>query len=219
MKNYNFYFFSLLFISYLNIHGQGYSNEFQRTFVNDGEYLKYFDKDKNNIKGTPFVFNTFIDQATLIGIDGKRYLINGVNVDAFSNKFISKITNDSVYVFNLVNKAIIDKRKFDKIEGKIYEVIYEKEKDKILKYFKIKKNKPVIHQMSGSIIKPERFTKIIKYYLFKNSTLTSFKPKKKSILKIMNDKKDEVKSFVKKNDLSFKKEEDLKKIFNYYYNL
>lgn len=54
------------------------------------------------------------------------------------------------------------------------------------------------------------------YYVYKNNTLYLVKFKKKSILKIFNDKSIEIENYVKSNKLRYKKPEDVKKIVTYY---
>ena len=56
-----------------------------------------------------------------------------------------------------------------------------------------------------------------KYFFYLNDDLIQVELKKKDILKIFKSKQNEVTSFVKSNKLSYKKEEDVTKIFNYYY--
>ena len=54
------------------------------------------------------------------------------------------------------------------------------------------------------------------YFVDRNGELEEIKLKKSTILKLMSDKKDEIKSFLNEHSLSFKKDPDIKEIFNYY---
>lgn len=58
-----------------------------------------------------------------------------------------------------------------------------------------------------------------KYYVYKNDKLYSIKKNKRKILKILNDKNEEIKKFASENNLKFKNDYDLSKIFRYYDNL
>ncbi len=57
------------------------------------------------------------------------------------------------------------------------------------------------------------------YYVFMNGALKRIKKDKKSLLSCMEDQKEAVESFLKKNPTNFKNEADLVKLFNYYNSL
>ena len=58
--------------------------------------------------------------------------------------------------------------------------------------------------------------KKVAYLVLKNKSVLNFKLRKSSVFKLTGDKnKKELKSFIKKNQLSVKNENDLKMIFTY----
>lgn len=65
----------------------------------------------------------------------------------------------------------------------------------------------------------KRYIKKEKYFICSNEKLTYIKPKKKKILKNFKDKAEMLEKYADDNDLNFKNDNDLNKIFNYYNSL
>jgi len=65
----------------------------------------------------------------------------------------------------------------------------------------------------------KKYVKKDKYYILIGDEITLIKKSKKKILKIFNDNADIVKKYAEENELDFKNDYDLSKIFNYYNNL
>lgn len=66
---------------------------------------------------------------------------------------------------------------------------------------------------------PPSFSKSIKYYLVQDGTFLEMPSGKSKILKMMKSKKDEIKSFMKKNKIDVDKEADLIKLVAYFDSL
>ena len=60
-----------------------------------------------------------------------------------------------------------------------------------------------------------RFNIIDDYYIMKGEHIVKYKITKKSVLELCNDNQDKVKKYIKKNNLSYKKDIDLKLILKY----
>ncbi|MCZ4695892.1 hypothetical protein DWB61_14705 [Ancylomarina euxinus] len=91
-----------------------------------------------------------------------------------------------------------------------------------IKFYKHYTNKFIKAKEVSSYQTQESDKYIIKkeFYVSVNDNAAEFfKPKKKSILALFSDKKEDVMSFVKKNKLKFGREADVIKIFNYYNSL
>ena len=65
----------------------------------------------------------------------------------------------------------------------------------------------------------DKFVKENKYYIYTNNKIYSVKRNKRKILKFFNNKAERVEKFASENNLSFKNDSDLTKIFNYYNSL
>lgn len=67
--------------------------------------------------------------------------------------------------------------------------------------------------------KTDQYTKVSTYYTTSNSKLKKIKNNKKHVLKLFKDKKEQIKKYASDNNLSYKKDYDLAKIFEYYNSL
>ncbi|HYC28043.1 MAG TPA: hypothetical protein VEB42_04490 [Chitinophagaceae bacterium] len=74
-----------------------------------------------------------------------------------------------------------------------------------------------INQINQGVVKS--FTNASRYYIMQNDNLEMIRPNKSDILNALSDKKNEVQAFIDANNLSFKKDADLAKLFKYYNSL
>lgn len=72
-------------------------------------------------------------------------------------------------------------------------------------------------EVNAGIVKT--FTNGTKYYTEKNKLVTLLKTDRESVLALLADKAEQLNSFISANKISFKKEEDLIKVFKYYNSL
>ncbi|MEN8122890.1 MAG: hypothetical protein ABFS35_21300, partial [Bacteroidota bacterium] len=71
----------------------------------------------------------------------------------------------------------------------------------------------------GAYVQTKKYKKKESFFFQKDNKIQSFLMKKKIILRILEDKNDEINRYVKNNKLSFRKEEDVILIFRYYNEL
>lgn len=57
------------------------------------------------------------------------------------------------------------------------------------------------------------------YYVLNGNVMTKFKPSRKDFLEIFNSKSNEIDTYIKKEKIDFKQQEDLKKVFVFYSTL
>lgn len=176
----------------------------------------------SEVLGTPFAFED--DVIVITSTDGKVYKVPNGNYNAKSNKIVSNYVKDSSFVFD--SKAI-ESVKFGKYTAKNYKDEDSKNnfffeltphvKTKLLKKYVAKIKEGQINVMTKQKTSPDKFIIDDSYAITKNGTTTEeFRLKKKTILKLFNDKKKLIEKFVDDNDLSYKDEVDVVKIFNYY---
>jgi len=63
------------------------------------------------------------------------------------------------------------------------------------------------------------YRKKFRYYLMMKDHFSEFKRKKSVVLDLLGEKANEIETYVEENDLSYKKDQDLKKIFKFYNSL
>ncbi len=186
-----------------------------------GAYLANGKSSK--VLGTPFAFEDA--DIVITSTDGKVYKVPNGNYNAKSNQIVSNFAKDSSFVFD--SKAI-QSVKFGKYTAKTY-----KDEDgqrsfffeltphsdiKLLKKYVAKIKSGQINVMTKQKTSPDKFIVNDSYYITKDGDIAiEFRIKKKTILKLLNDKKKLIEKFVDDYDLSYKDEDDVVKIFNYYH--
>ncbi|MEA2041639.1 MAG: hypothetical protein U9N85_03705 [Bacteroidota bacterium] len=86
----------------------------------------------------------------------------------------------------------------------------------LVKYTNIELLSPNYNAAMDAGSKASRYTKENDYYVQIGKTFKKIKPRKRKILRIFNDKSETVEQFAKQNNLRYRDEDDLAKIFNYY---
>ncbi len=195
------------------------------TKLDDGFLRLRTDPKKVEVKGTVYAFKDWGNIGSL-HIDGKNHHLADVNFNMWTNTIESRVGKDSVYIFDLANVeyASINNRKFKSFyfakenKDKIFEVLYDGDEFTMLKGYEvgIKRGDPD-PLMVKKVVNKYFTTKT--YYIKDGNNFKAITLKKKSMLPLFKDKANVVGVFVKQNKLSFKKDKDLKKIFDYYNSL
>ena len=144
------------------------------------------------------------------------------------NRFEANMSNDaskdSIFAFNSqsIKKVVIGNKTFVKkqVEGKgsnyFLEVIEDGDQVTLLKSFNASVIPGTINPMTQQKMKADKIEIKSSYYIERDGDLEEVKLKKSTIMKLMSDKKDKIKGFLNENNISFKKDADIKKIFHYY---
>ncbi|HIP48762.1 MAG TPA: hypothetical protein EYG92_07345 [Lutibacter sp.] len=177
----------------------------------------------NEIKGSNYLFKTWENKNVIHYKEGNQILKN-ININVKDNNFEFKISEKSVLIIDPKNIEYITinykNYKFYSFEGshnKIFEIVALSKKIEILKSFEIYFVKGIANPVITNPI--DKYVLKTRYHIKKEDKISDFKLKKKRILSIFSDKKDEITKYVKKNKLSYKKEKDVKQIFSYYSSL
>ena len=183
------------------------------------------------IEGSEYLYEMWQPKGVITAVDGKQYVVPFMNFNARLNRFAAYLpskekkmngfTQDSTYLFNssgILKVKLSNKKEFIKFSDKFFEVVFSSKDFSLLKLYKASikpaQLNPLTHQKIG------KDKMLIKYsYYLKKGTLEEFRLKSKTVLNLLENQKAKVKSFIKENKLSLKREKDLVKIFNYYYSL
>lgn len=170
-----------------------------------------------------FYYDKFNNKAIIFNENNKKYKINNFNIDLIDNSFVSKINNDSLFVFSTLEKALINNKEFIKKENSIYEVLVKGEKIDLIARFISSKREEIIDKLNGKVITPAHYRVKKEYVLvdkISDKTLDFKKIKKKTILSFINKKdKNKLINYATEKKLSFRKEKHVKQILNYYNSL
>jgi len=173
---------------------------------------------KAPVDGTVLLFDKWENQG-VIEVEDKRYVFSNMNYHVKRATFMSKIDNDSVVSFDLstFNRIVINDMSFKSIynpakrANETFQVIYEGEDFSILKTYSVEVREanpnPMINRGKTKIMKKSA------YFMQKDNTIKPLKLKKKSLLGLAGDRSEEMMKYAKKNKLSFKRDEDVTKLF------
>ena len=102
-------------------------------------------------------------------------------------------------------------------DDKIFEIIWDGDLFALLKDYstEIKTIKPEGYKDFSS----DKYIVRKSYYLIKDNKIEKFKLSKKNVLSLLKLNHKGVEKYVKQNKMSYKKDKDLKKIFDYYNSL
>lgn len=181
--------------------------------------------NSEKIEGSYRLYNNDFQTGVITTKDGKKFQVPSLNYNLKADQLEAKISKDSVYAFNTASIVSVDfkdtklKALFDpeKYRPTFYEVIGKLDNQTILKHRSVKVKPGVVNPMTQQKQTPDRFVQEYTYYITnEKGGLDELKLKKRKILKLFDDSAEEVDEFVSENDLSYKDDEDLKRIFNYY---
>tara|TARA_B110000093_G_scaffold6020_1_gene5756 strand:- start:19 stop:702 length:684 start_codon:yes stop_codon:yes gene_type:complete len=174
------------------------------------------------VDGSIYLFEDWKNYPVIIkSKDNKTFTLNNVNFNLRTNRLVTKISQDSIFVLNMkkIDNINILGKVFKKIDSEIgsrvFEVIYESDKVSILNFHSVKlvegSVNPMLSRKNDKLIHKEV------YYLLNDSGITEFRLKKKFILESFANNEAEKKSLLKyysQNKLSFKNLNDLKNVLN-----
>ncbi len=173
--------------------------------------------------GSVYLFDTWNNKTIIKLNNKKRYTFSNFNFNIRKEQFMSQIEGDSIYIFNFktIDKVIVNGKEFKSIfnpsegEEKVFQVIYENSRFSILKKYSLKiiesSPDPMLNRSQNRIKKMET------YFIKKGATITPFKLKKKLIADLAkeNISISALDDYVKSNNLSYKNEDDIKKILEF----
>ncbi|MFV9550125.1 hypothetical protein [Algibacter sp. PT7-4] len=203
--------------------GNGYGTNNLLNFVK-GEWTKT-SSTKNTISGTNYLFNTWSNTAEIYDLSGKGYKLPNCNFNVASNSVEAMFDDatNKTFVFNTkdLSKVRIGNKVFIKKETNnqnnyLLEIIEESSNVSLYKKYETEVVLASVNPMTQQKMGKDKIDIKHSYLVETNGKLKALKIKKSTILKLMSDKKDYIKTFIKDNKLSVAKENDLKQIFKYY---
>jgi len=200
--------------------------------VSDVNGRNYRVKSSSDIKGSPYFTDNFI-KGILKLKNGKE--INGLALkyDLMDDLVLYKDAKDSImevaepiaeFKLESVNEPAIPyhlfRSGFNKVNGNTDNSFYEVLSDGNVKF--IRKNIKYIKEFTEYNAKTsdKSIEDKITYYIVKpDNTPIPVSKNEKSILNVLDNKKDELSAFIKSNKLSLKKDADILKVFEYYQSI
>jgi hypothetical protein len=170
-----------------------------------------FYNPKRQIDGKFHLYENWNNTAIIHTLSDDKFLVKRVNLNLQRNSFESKMNNsDSIFsfTFNNIKKIVIGQAVYKNFyyndDNRVYQMLYESEKYKLMKGFEVKlisgSANPMVNRPNDKYVNP-------------------IKLKKKSLYKTLElDKSNtsRLNMFVESNSLSLKKEEDIVKLLEYF---
>ena len=171
------------------------------------------------ITGNPFLYEDWNNEGVVYA-KGVAHSISKLNYNMYSDEVAELKSKNEVFVYD---KAAIDSleisgRHFKKLNGSFYEVISKGDKLSLLKQHSTRVQKGQFNPTDGTTT-PSRLVRMEDYYTSQSGKVDKFKPSKGSVMDLFADKQSEVKKFIKDEKLSYKNEEDLMRLFDFYNKL
>ncbi len=174
------------------------------------------------VDGSIYLFEDWKNYPVIVkSKDNKTFTLNNINFNLRTNRLVTKISEDSIFVLNMrkIDNINILGKVFKKIDSEIgsrvFEVIYESDKVSILNFHSVKliegSVNPMLSRKNDKLIHKEV------YYILNENNITEFKLKKKFILDSFSSNETEKKSLLRyysKNKFSFKSINDLKTVLS-----
>lgn len=170
------------------------------------------------IEGSVFLFDQWENNG-VIEVGDKRYVFGNMNYHVKKATFMTKISEDSIVSFDLstFDRIVINDKPFKSIynpskrANDTFEVIYEGKDLALLKVYSLEITEanpnPMINRSKSKIKKKST------YYLKKGNSIKRFKFKKKNLLELAGNKSADLELYAEKNKLSFKKDDDVRRMF------
>jgi hypothetical protein len=230
MKNISF-IIAILFIGFVypqsTIGGSGAQQNYSGNYGNIQSF-GYSVKSANRVPqtdGSFYLFDSWNNIGVIYTEDNQKIKILNINLNIERHTFESKINGDSIFAFNFnnIDKFVINNKEYKNFywdeDNKVYEVLYNNGGIQILKGFRVLFVPGTVNSM---ISRPrDKYIRKEFYYLRKDNKISTFKLKKSNVLKLAREKGVKamnVELYAKNNNLSFKKEKNLKKILDYIEN-
>ncbi|KGL62867.1 hypothetical protein [Polaribacter sp. Hel1_85] len=181
--------------------------------------------ENNDIKGTTYLLTNWLNKMIIYTNDKNSYSLNRSNFDLIKSKFVTKFPNDSIFEFDNNNikyvelNNVIYKRYYFHSADHFLAVLFNGNKISFLKKNIIYVKKGKINPMTHKEMIKDTYAIKNKYFAFINGDLLEIKLNKKDVLSLLKDKRKEIKSFIKKNKISYRKEVDITKLFKHYNSL
>lgn len=172
------------------------------------------------VDGSIYLYDSWKNYPVVVkSKDDKTFTLDNVNFNMRTNRLVTKISQDSIFVLDMkkIDNINILGKVFKKIESEIgnrvFEVIFESDKLSILNFHSVKlvegSVNPMLSRKNDKLIHKETL------YIHNQKSTKEFRLKKKFILDSFASNESEKKSIMKyysMNKLSYKNINDLKKV-------
>lgn len=176
---------------------------------------------KSKVKGNVYLFDNWNSVGAMITEQGEKFKLVSINYDTKQDRFVTMTAPDSVFVFSAqsIKQVRLNNKNFKRYREqgiyKYYEVIAFAKGLELLKKSSKELRKGAKDPFTNSY-KSDKFILITKYFFNSNLGMKELKLRKGPFLGFFGEDAKKIKSIMSKHRLSYKKEEDLVKLFDLY---
>ncbi len=182
----------------------------------------FYKNPKKIIEGTSYLFENWDNYAVIVTNDKQRFSLKNINLNMDRNVFESRVSADTLFTFNFnnIDKFVVNNRVFKNFyyddDNRVYEMIYESPEFLVMKGHRVE----LIESSANPMVnrKNDRYVRRHSYFLKQGDKIRPFKLKKKHVLKLVGGDKERAEriiQYVNNNKLSFKREDDVRKVLEY----
>lgn len=186
-------------------------------------------KHQPDIDGSPYLFKSWNNRSKII-YENKEFVINIFNYNIYSERFESKLSEDSIFIINPrnVKNILINDKLFGRYldpefqRNSYFEEIIKIDDFMLLKKYVVKIKKGSINPLTKEKLTNDALVMDEIYYLcdIKDMTLKKIKLKKSTFSQLFKKEYiEDINSFVKINKLKYNDVDDIKKTVQYYNTL
>lgn len=197
--------------------GTAQEDVYQQT---NGTWAKTKGGVKNaDVTGSKYLFDNTKGATTVVLKNKSKFELATVDFNLDDKQLESKMANDSVFVIDTktVDYIVRNNEKYIFEDKEIYKEIFNNDKIKIYKKFKIRikeKTNALTKELEG-----RSYVQSSDYSYLNNGVIEPLKLSKKNILKLVTDKQDAIKEYADSKKLDFSEEKDLVEILKHYNTL
>jgi hypothetical protein len=173
------------------------------------------------VKGDVYLFNNWKNIATIISGKGKKYMLSNLNYDTSQDRFVTKTSPDSVFVFgkqsikqvkvnNKIFKRYLKNDRYDYYE----QIAFGKGKEVLKRQVKLIKKG--IKDPFTNAYKSDKYVLKTKYFFNSEEGIREFKLRKKSFLSCFGEDSNQVKRIIKMHKITLREDSDFVNIFKFY---
>ena len=172
-------------------------------------------KDRNS---DLYAFTKWSNEGTLF-LNGKSYRFSNINFNVSSNSFDSRISRDKLFTFKSseIDSVLINDLLFKKIGNTFYEVLVENGDNLFLKKHDITFQHGIENRLGGNTLGKTKTLIAFNYLVKAGEKFKRVELNKSSIIGLLenSNERESLLNFVKKEKLSYKKVNDVIRIFKF----
>jgi hypothetical protein len=232
---YNIFFVAIITSTFANAQDiQDISRSRELTDIRSSLNLDGFreagNKHQPNVDGSPYLFKSWNNNSKIFYED-KEFVITSFNYNVYSERFESRLSEDSIFIINPRNikTILINDKEFGRYldpeynRNSYFEQITKFDHYHLLKKYTIRIKPGSINPLTKVKLSNDALVQGEEFYICDiedNNSLKKIKIKKSTIQSLL-DKENlvNVNNYVKQKGLNYNQEDDLKKIMDYYNTL